>query len=95
MAWIDAQATLVRRKGADRRHLEDGGALQRHLLVIGGTALVRYTRRWATLVSIWANRFLEHKPTRLVSVAVADKMARIAWVVMTREENYRATPAAV
>ncbi len=92
MAWIDAQATLVQRKGADRRHLEDRG---RHLLVIGGTALVRYTRRWATLVSIWANRFLEHKPTRLVSVAVADKMARIAWVVMTREENYRATPAAV
>jgi transposase len=36
----------------------------------------------------------ERKPARLVTVAVANKMARIAWAVMSREENYRPTPAA-
>lgn len=65
----------------------------RHLLVFGATAVIRYTRRKATTVSIWADRLLERKPARLVTVAVANKMARIAWAVMAREENYRAAPA--
>lgn len=70
-----------------------GDRYLRHLLVVGATAVIRYTRRKATTVSAWANRLLERKPARLVSVAVANKMARIAWAVMTREENYRAAPA--
>lgn len=71
-----------------------GDRYLRHLLVVGATAVVRYTRRKATTVSIWANRLLERKPARLVTVALANKMARIAWAVMAREENYRPTPAA-
>jgi transposase len=71
-----------------------GDRYLRHLLVVGATAVVRYTRRKATTISIWANRLLDRKPARLVTVAVANKMARIAWAVMAREENYRATPAA-
>lgn len=71
-----------------------GDRYMRHLLVVGATAIVRYTRRKSTTVSIWANRLLERKPARLVAVAVANKMARIAWAVMTREENYRPMPAA-
>lgn len=70
-----------------------GDRYLRHLLVVGATAVVRYTRRKATAVSIWANQLLERKPTRLVTVAVANKMARIAWAVMVREETYRAAPA--
>lgn len=70
-----------------------GDRYLRHLLVIGATAIVRYTRRKGTPVSIWANRLLERKPARLVTVAVANKMARIAWAVMAREENYRVAPA--
>ena len=69
-----------------------GDRYLRHLLVVGATAVVRYTRRKATTVSIWANRLLERKPARLVTVAVANKMARIAWAVMAREENYRTGP---
>jgi transposase len=69
-----------------------GDRYLRHLLVVGATAVVRYTRRKATTISIWANRLLDRKPARLVTVA--NKMARIAWAVMAREENYRTTPAA-
>src|SRR5262249_49106913 len=61
---------------------------------IGATAIVRYTRRKATAVSIWANRLLERKPARLITVAVANKMAGIAWAVMVRQEAYRAAPTA-
>jgi transposase len=71
-----------------------GDRYLRHLLVVGATAIVRYTKRKATAVSIWANRLLERKPARLVTVAVANKMARIAWAVMARQEVYRATPLA-
>jgi transposase len=71
-----------------------GDRYLRHLLVVGATAVVRYTRRKATPVSIWANRLLDRKSARLVTVAVANKTARIAWAVMAREENYRPMPAA-
>ncbi|MBC2650166.1 IS110 family RNA-guided transposase [Novosphingobium aerophilum] len=70
-----------------------GDRYLRHLLVVGATAVIRYTRRKTTTVSAWAAQLLERKPARLVSVAVANKTARIAWAVMTREENYRAAPA--
>ena len=71
-----------------------GDRYLRHLLVVGATAVVRYTRRKATTISIWANRLLERKPARLVTVAVANKMARIVWAVMARGENYRPMPTA-
>ena len=69
-----------------------GDRYLRHLLFVGATAVIRYTRRKATTVSTWVNQLLERKPARLVTVAVANKVARIAWAVMAREENYRATP---
>jgi hypothetical protein len=34
-------------------------------------------------------------PSRLSRYTVANKMARIAWAVMARDEGYRATPALV
>jgi transposase len=70
-----------------------GDRYLRHLLVIGATAVVRFTRRKKTTISIWADQLLERKPARLVTVAVANKMARIAWAVMVREENYRSVSA--
>jgi transposase len=69
-----------------------GDRYLRHLLVVGATAVVRYTRRKTTTVSLWANRLLQRKPARLVTVAVANKMARIIWAVMARNETYRPTP---
>ena len=35
------------------------------------------------------NALLEKKPARLVSVAVANKTARIAWALLVRKEDYR------
>lgn len=36
----------------------------------------------------WVIALLQKKPPRLVTVALANKMARIAWAIMTRKETY-------
>ena len=38
----------------------------------------------------WITNLLVSKPNKLVAVAMANKAARIAWVIMTRGEVYRA-----
>jgi transposase len=69
----------------------------RRLLVIGATSVIRYARSKTSPRNDWINRLLARRPARLVSVALANKMARIAWVVLARGEVYRApaTPLAV
>jgi transposase len=37
---------------------------------------------------------LQRKPRKVVAVALANKMARVAWVLMTRGEVYRRPAAA-
>ena len=69
----------------------------RRLLVIGATSVIRYARSKTAQRNDWLNRLLARRPARLVSVALANKMARIAWVVLARGDIYRvpATPVAV
>ena len=38
----------------------------------------------------WITNLLVSKPNKLVAVAMANKAARVAWVIMTRGEVYRA-----
>ena len=38
----------------------------------------------------WIMRLLAKKPVKVVAVAVANKMERIAWAVMAKGGNYRA-----
>lgn len=66
----------------------------RRLLIIGGSAVVSQACRRGAPVGSWLDRILARKPRMLVSVALANKMARIVWALLTREEDYRA-PAAV
>ena len=61
----------------------------RRLLVIGATSMLSRLTRWNSTVGIWTRRIIERRPARLVSVALANKMARIAWALMIRQENYR------
>jgi len=38
--------------------------------------------------------WLASKPRKLVAVALANKMARFGWTLMTRQEDFRGRPAA-
>ncbi len=71
---------------------KQGDGAIRRLLVVGATAVIRMARR-DTPGRTWAKQLLERKPPRVVSVALANKTARIAWAVLTRGEVYRAVPA--
>jgi transposase len=61
----------------------------RKLLVLGATSMVHRANGWNSAVGAWLRTILERRPVRLVTVALANKMARIAWAVMTRKKVYR------
>jgi len=61
----------------------------RKLLVLGATSMVYRADGWNSAVGAWLRNVLQRRPVRLVTVALANKMARIAWAVMTRKEVYR------
>lgn len=70
-----------------------GDRYLRTLLVIGATAVIRYAKEEGSAKTAWIRKLLDKKPAKVVAVALAKKMARIAWVLMTRHETYRAAPA--
>jgi transposase len=81
-----AAAALDGWQGAARRHLQAGRS---RLLVIGATAVVRQARLHPQK-HVWIMRLLAKKPAKLVAVAVANKMARIAWAIVAKGGHYRA-----
>ena len=66
----------------------------RKLLVLGATSMVYRAERWSSVAGAWVRELLRRRPVRLVTVALANKMARIAWALMTHDEVYRASGGA-
>jgi error-prone DNA polymerase len=62
----------------------------RKLLVLGATSMVYRAPQWNSAAGLWIRGILERRPVRLATVALANKMARIAWALMTRNEVYQA-----
>ena len=62
----------------------------RRLLVVGAMTRVNWAVRRGTTKDPWLARMLARKPRMLVAVALANRMARIAWALMTKNEDYRA-----
>lgn len=71
-----------------------GDAYLRKLLVLGATAVIRYCRNKPQFAA-WINALLQRRPARVVTIAVANKMARIAWAVMSRGETFRQEASAI
>ena len=72
---------------------KQGDPYIRRLLIIGATAVLRFSRHRAP--SDWTSGLLTRRPPLVVAVALANKMARVAWAILTRGEIYRtrAVPA--
>jgi transposase len=71
-----------------------GNERLRQLLVLGATAVIRHAKPGRA--SAWLLALLARRPRKLAAVALANKMARIVWAMMTSGEPYRqTTPAAV
>jgi transposase len=67
-----------------------GNERLRRLLVTGATAVIRFaTRPGNKPANEWLLKLLARKPRKLVAVALANKMARTVWAMMTSGEGYR------
>jgi transposase len=71
-----------------------GDETLRSLLVVGATAVIWQARRGKSRhVSPWLLALLKRKPPKLAAVALANKIARIAWKMMATGEIYDARHA--
>lgn len=61
----------------------------RKLLIVGAMSLIRWIVRKGVLPDNWLGSILGRKPRMVAAFALANKMARIIWAMMTREQNYR------
>jgi transposase len=65
----------------------------RRLLIIGASAVVQQASRRGAPKGSWLAQMLARKPKMLVTVALANKMARIVWALLVKGGIYR-TPVA-
>jgi len=68
---------------------KQGNRYLRWLLVTGAMAVIRYAKRTGYRKRPWLARLVEYRPIKLAAVALANRIARIAWVLMARGERYR------
>jgi transposase len=64
----------------------------RAVLVTGATARLRQLRRGAGAGDPWLEKLLQRKSPKQVAVALANKIARIAWKLLVSAEPYRPGP---
>ena len=93
-AWLGLTPRANSSGGKERqgRISKMGDRYLRRLLVSGMTSQLQSVRRHPDRHP-WATGLLHRKPAKLVAVAMANKAARVAWVVMTRGDVYRAPQA--
>ncbi len=73
---------------------KQGNRYLRRLLIVGATAVIRHARAHPEKQP-WLMQLLARRPAKVVAVALANKMARIAWAVLARGETYQAPALAV
>ena len=66
-----------------------GDRYLRSLLVTGALAVIRYAKIHGTKHRPWLATLLERRPAKIAAIALANKIARMAWAMMVREECYR------
>ena len=66
-----------------------GNAYMRTLFIHGARAVLRHSEGKTDRLSLWAQALLARRGHNKACVAVANKMARTAWVIMAKGETYR------
>ncbi len=66
----------------------------RRLLISGAMVMVQWACRKGAPEGTWLHRMLARKPRMLTAIALANKMARSIWAMVTKGEDYRVPSAA-
>jgi len=94
-AWLGLTPLQHSSGGKERlgRISKMGDKYLRRLLIVGMTSLVRRAKYKPEAVDPWLADLLSRKPARLVTVALANKAARVVWAIMVRGGVYRRASA--
>ena len=94
-AWLGLTPRAHSSGGKERQSgiSKMGDGYLRRLLVVGATAVLRMARQRSS-GGAWIQGLLERKKPKAAAVALANKTARIAWVLMARKEIYAPSAAA-
>lgn len=94
-AWIGLVPSQNSTGGKERLGAitKTGDRYLRQLLVVAASGMIRRVRV-NPAASPWLAQLLARKPAKQAAVALANKLARIAWAVLTKGETYRAPAAA-
>jgi len=95
-AWIGLVPKQNSSGGKDRlgNISKRGDRYLRSLFMTGALAVIRYARIHGTRRRPWLTALLARRPTKVAAIALANKIARMAWAMMARGERYR-EPAAL
>ena len=73
---------------------KQGDRYLRSLFTAGALAVIRYAKIHGTRHRPWLSALLARRPTKVAAIALANKIARMAWAMMVRGERYK-EPAAL
>jgi transposase len=90
-AWIGLVPKQHSSGGKDRlgNISKQGDRYLRGLFVAGALSVIRYAKIRGTKHRPWLTALLARKPTKVAAIALANKLARMAWAMMARGERYR------
>jgi transposase len=71
-----------------------GNRYLRRLLVVGALSVIKRAKQLGYTRHPWLVTLMQRRSVKIAAIALANKIARIAWAMMTRNENYRTPPPA-
>jgi len=90
-AWIGLVPKQHSSGGRDRLGSisKQGDRYLRSLFMAGALAVIRYARIHGTKHRPWLTALLARRPTKIAAIALANKIARMVWAMMSRGERYK------